>query len=80
MAVTEDLLIFAAMLGLAVVFHWLESVAEERWNKAHPKDKGHYHKCSAVLMAGLAHPATWSSFHDFMVHIVIYSGKVIPVH
>ena len=73
-----DLAIFVSMFLLAMAFHWLEEKTAHHHSKR-ITDSTKKHGL-ALALAALGHPATWNSLHEFFVHIVVYSGRIIPAH
>jgi hypothetical protein len=33
-----------------------------------------------VVAAGLTHPSVWHAIRDYVTHLIIYSGYVLPTH
>lgn len=78
-----DTAIFASMLGICFCFERLE-----RWLEHHrphhvqaPEEqqqrKRHY---TVWVMAFGSNPAVMNAAHEFVVHVVFYSGRIFPLH
>lgn len=65
-------LIFGSCYGVSITHHWIV-------HKHHGKYAAHGH-VKATLLAGVVNPATADAIKEFAVHIIIYSGWVIPKH
>lgn len=65
-----DAIILFAFVGIAVSFDSLES---------HLPKSIHVRRLAGVV-AIVVHPTTLHALHEFAVHVIIYSGYVLPVH
>lgn len=65
----HDVILLCCMAGIFGAMEGLEHLA------AHQKTKA---KRLLWLVACLSHPVTFKTVEEFIVHIVIYSGKMIP--
>lgn len=63
-------LIFLSMFAVCTLHHWIE-------HRKHPDTDQHV---AHALMAGVFNPATLDSVKDFLTHMLVYSGYVIPPH
>lgn len=62
--------IFVGFFACATVHHYIvhkrsPSMAESGWH---------------ALLAGVFSPATFDAARDFLIHLVVYSGYLIPSH
>lgn len=67
-----EVLVFISFCGLQGLYHWLESTyGKHAWLQqlAH---------CHIVVLA--LHPAVIHGVQDYLIHFVVYSGKVIAAH
>lgn len=69
----EHALVFAAFYLSGLVLHKAVSKVE-----AHKAAGGHMK--GAALGAFFANPAMFDAVREFIIHVVVYSGKVIPAH
>ena len=67
-----EVAIFFAMYGAAFTFHSYAKKAEAA------KHEGHGISAAVAIFA--SHPATIDAVKEFVIHILVYSGKVIPAH
>ena len=69
-----ELVNFAVFFGLVTGFH----VCNEKLQHVH---KGHVRVPHLTFVAGaLSHPITWDTMQHYIIHLVVYSGKLLPLH
>lgn len=68
----HELLNLAAFFGLTCCFHCLGQHLETRFSKR----IGPAHH--AMLAGVIVHPTTLEALKEYPVHVVVYSGHVIP--
>lgn len=80
---TVHAVVFGAFVGLSVGWH----IAEEkihRWkqhrSEALPHGEPVRHSRLFLLLTPASHPYVWDGIREFCVHLVVYSGLVIPPH
>jgi len=69
-------LAFCAFYGIALCFHALGHFLT---NKAHKSD-ANAHGIAVIVATGASHPVTLDAVKEFVVHVIVYSGYVIPGH
>lgn len=62
--------VFAGCYGVAMVHHFIV-------HRKHPDPTQHG---AMAFVAGVINPATMDALRDFGIHIVVYSGYIIPNH
>lgn len=75
---------FIAFVALSFCFHWvgqLWSKYREKRAKKGPKLEA-YHKAAIVTAAAsvASQPHFWEGVKEYVVHVVVYSGHVLPPH
>lgn len=65
-----DAIILFAFVGIAVSFDSLEQ---------HLPKRVHVRRLAGALAIAV-HPTTLHALHEFAVHVIVYSGYVLPVH
>lgn len=68
--VVVNLAIFVAFFACCTFHHWLEYRKHP-----HPTDSARH-----AFYSGIFNPATIDSVKDFLTHIFVYSGYIIPPH
>jgi hypothetical protein len=69
--IDTEVLIFLAFLACQVLFATMHKAHNIKWLMKITDN--HY-------LVWLAHPAVVHSVHDYAIHFVIYSGRVIAAH
>lgn len=69
-----ELVNLAVFFGLSAAFH----IAQEKLKHKYGNriSSGH----AVLVAAAVSHPITWHSLQEYAVHIVIYSGYILPKH
>lgn len=90
-----ECVIFLAFVLLAVLFDILDRHIEHRhqqklYEAARVNQYQHkrrqvtrlrrHRRAVLILTAALSHPVTWHALHEYAVHLVVYSGKLLPSH
>ena len=74
----KEALIFLSIYALAFGVHHLHAfIAERRLRKAALIEARKPH-LSATVVAAAAHPSTLDAIREYCVHLIVYSGYIIP--
>lgn len=65
-----NILVFLAFFGIAFAHHWIV-------HKRHPTSGEHV---GHALLSGAFTPASFDAVREFIVHLVVYSGYIVPPH
>lgn len=80
---TSQAIVLLAFVGLSVVWHIVEDKIHERKLKraeVNPTSEPKRHSRLFLLLTPVSHPYVWDGIREFVVHLVVYSGHLLPVH
>lgn len=63
-------MVFAGFFGVAFVHHWV----------VHKRQPTAQESIKHALLSGVFTPASMDAFREFLVHLVVYSGYIVPPH
>lgn len=79
-------IIFAAFLGISLVAHGTAEYYEHRKARTGEASPFSHHRAGVLTLLApfcihyLTHPAFWHAVKEYIIHLVVYSGLVIPGH
>lgn len=69
-------IVFAAFLGVACAAHAVRHLSERHRTRI----ARHTSRFLILVSAAAGHPATGDALHEYVVHLLVYSGYVLKAH
>lgn len=71
---------FTAFVIMALATHWFAEWYHEHHHAAHPRIAGAVHKLVPTVAVVVSQPHFWMGVKEYLVHLVVYSGYILPPH
>lgn len=71
---------FCTFVGLSFFCHWFGEWYHHHHLDTHPQLKQAVQRYMPVLVLLVSQPHFWHGVKDYLIHLFIYSGLVLPTH